>query len=49
MLIKHDLSDLTIIPTYNRTYYLIRQIIYMSSSSVNLIVVDGSEKNTKSN
>ena len=42
---KYDLSDLTIIiPTYNRPYYLIRQIIYMSSSSVNLIVVDGSEK-----
>ena len=45
---KYDLSDLTIIiPTYNRPYYLIRQIIYMSSSSVHIIVVDGSEKKIK--
>jgi glycosyltransferase domain-containing protein len=40
----YDLSDLTIIiPTYNRSAYLIRQIIYLSNSSASLIIADGSE------
>ncbi len=39
-----DLSELTIvIPTFNRPSYLIRQIIYLSNCSANLIIADGSE------
>ena len=41
-----DLSELTIvIPTFNRPSYLIRQIIYLSNCSANLIIADGSENN----
>ena len=43
--VQNDLSDLTIIiPTYERKFFLIRQIKYLSTWNVNLIIADGSRE-----